>query len=161
MEDGKHHAVLSGVHELVGMPTRRQRTGLGFAVADHSDHQQIGIVERGAVGVRQGVAEFAALVDRAGCLRGDMRGNATGEGELSEQPPHAFGVLGDVGVGLGVGPVEVGVGDQARTAVAGAGDVDGRLCTFDDRPVEVGVEEVQSWRGAPVAEQSRFDVFAR
>ena len=135
--------------------------GLGLAVADDRRDEQVGVVERGAVGVRERVAEFAALVDRARCLRGDVRRDAAGEGELPEQPAHTLGVRRDVGVDLRVGAVEVGVGDQAGTAVAGAGDVDGRLLALLDRPVEVRVEEVQAGRRAPVTEQAGFDVVAR
>ncbi len=156
----QHHAVLGRMHELVGVPAGRQRSGLGFAVTDDGDHEQVGVVEGRPVGVRQRVAQFATLVDGAGCLRGDVRRDTAGEGELAEQPAQALGVRSDVGVGLGVGAVEVGVGDQAGTAVAGSGDVDRRLFALCDRPVEVGVEEVQPGSGAPVAEQPGFDVVA-
>ena len=46
-----------------------------------------------------------------------------------------------------------------RTAVAGAGDVDGVEIVLLDRAVEVDVEEVQPRRGAPVAQEPRLDVF--
>ena len=161
MQDRQHHAVLGGVGELVGMPARGQRPGLGLAVADDRCDEQVRVVERGAVGVRERVAELAALVDRARRLRSDVRRDAAGEGELPEQPPHALDVLGDVGVDLRIRAVEVGVGDQAGTAVAGAGDVDRRLLALLDRPVEMRVEEVEAGRGAPVAEQSGLDVVAR
>ena len=46
-------------------------------------------------------------------------------------------------------------------AVAGAGDVDGRLRALGDDAVEVGVEEVEPGRGTPVPEQAMLDVVAR
>ena len=61
-----------GVQELVRVPARRERSGLGLAVADHAGDEQVGVVERRAVRVRERVAELAALVDRAGRLRRDV-----------------------------------------------------------------------------------------
>ena len=108
------------------MPAGGQRPGLGLAVADDAADEQIGVVEGGAVGVHERVAELAALVDRAGRLRGDVAGDAAGEGELAEQPPQALLVAADVRVDLAVGALEVGVGDEPGAAVAGAGHVDRR-----------------------------------
>ena len=107
------------------MPAGGQRPRLGLAVADHAADEQVGVVERRAVGVHERVAELAALVDRAGCLGRDVAGNAAGKGELAEQPAQALLVVADVRVDLGVGALEVGVGDDSRAAVAGPGDVDG------------------------------------
>ena len=89
VQDRQDRAVVDRVEELVGVPGRGQRPGLRLAVADHAGDQQIRVVEGGAVGVGEGVAELAALVDRARCLRRDMAGHAAGEGELPEQPGHA------------------------------------------------------------------------
>ena len=160
VQDRQHHAVLGGVAEFVGVPSGGQRTGFGFAVADHGRHQQVGVVERGPVGMRQRVAELTPLVDRAGSLGCHVRGNTAGERELPEQPAHPLGVGGDVGVDLAVGAVQVCVGHQAGAAVSRTGEVDRGLLAFLDHPVEVGVEEVQPRRGAPVTEQARFDVLA-
>ena len=143
------------------MPARRQRPGLRLAVADHAGDDQVRVVERGAVGVRERVAQLAALVDRAGRLRRDVAGNAAGERELGEQPLHPLLVLGDVRVDLAVGALEVGVGDQAGPAVPRAGDVDHVQVVLLDHPVQVDVDEVQAGRGAPVAEQPRLDVLLR
>ncbi len=45
------------------MPARGERPRLRFAVADDRGDDQIRIVKGGAVGVRERVAELAALVD--------------------------------------------------------------------------------------------------
>jgi hypothetical protein len=45
------------------VPGGRQRSGLGLAVADYAGNDQPRIIERGAIGVGQRIAEFAALVD--------------------------------------------------------------------------------------------------
>ena len=70
------------------MPAGGQRAGLRLAVADHAADQQVGVVERRAVGVQQAVAQLAALVDRARGLGRDVAGDPAREGELPKQPLH-------------------------------------------------------------------------
>jgi len=45
------------------MPARGERTGLGFAVADNAGDDEARIVEGRPIGVREGIAELAALVN--------------------------------------------------------------------------------------------------
>ena len=63
VQDGQHGAVAGGVQELVSVPAGSQWTGFGFAVADYRCHDEIGVIERRAVGVRESVAEFSAFVN--------------------------------------------------------------------------------------------------
>jgi hypothetical protein len=63
VQDRQHRAVRRRVQELVAVPGGRQRSGLGLAVADYAGNDQPRIIERGAIGVGQRIAEFAALVD--------------------------------------------------------------------------------------------------
>jgi hypothetical protein len=158
VQHGQHRAVAHGVEELVRVPTRGQRAGFGLAVADRAADEQVGVVERGAVGVNERVAQLAALVDRAGRLGRDVAGDAAGEGELAKQPSHSLLVVADMRVDLGVGALQVDVGDDARAAVAGARDVDGVQVARADDAVHVRVEEVQAGGGSPVAEQPRLGV---
>ena len=158
MQDRQHRAVGAGVQELVAVPAGRERAGLGLAVADHAGDHQAGVVEGRAERVREGVAELAALVDRAGCLGGDVARDPAGERELAEERLEACLVARDVRIDLGVGALEVGVCDQSRPAVPRPRDVDDVDLALDDRPVQVGVDEVQTRRGAEVAEQARLDV---
>ena len=158
VQDRQHRPVPDRVQELVGVPAARQRPGLRFAVADHAGHDQVGVVERRAVGVHQRVAQLAALVDRPGCLRRHVRGDPAGERELPEQPAHARGVRRDARVQLGVRALEVGVGHHAGPAVARPAHVDDVQVPVPDHPVEVHVDQVQPRRGAPVPEQPRLDV---
>src|SRR5579872_7540033 len=72
MEDRDHGAIARGVEKLVGMPARRERASLRFAVANHAECEQIGIVERGAIGVQQRVTQLAAFVNRARRLGSNM-----------------------------------------------------------------------------------------
>src|SRR6266542_914379 len=87
-----------------------------------------------------------------------VAGYPAGEGELGEQPLHAGPVPADVRVHLAVGPLQPDVGHQSRPAVAGPGHVDHLLGARPDDPVQVGVQDVQPGRGAPVPEQARLDV---
>ena len=167
VEDRQHGAVAGGVQELVAMPAGGERAGLGLAVADDAGDDQVGVVEGGPVGVAQGVAELAALVDAAGRLRGDVRRDAAREAELLEQPLHALRILADVRVDLAVGALEPGVGHprarrghQPGTAVAGPGDEDHVEVALADGAVEVDPDEVEAGGRAPVAEEARLDVAA-
>ncbi len=161
VQDRQHRAVACGVEELVGVPARRQRPGLGLAVADDAGDQQVGVVEGGAERVRQAVAELAALVDRAGRLGRHMARDAAGKRELLEEPLHPGLVLRDVRVDLAVRALEPGVGNQRRPPMPGAGDIDHVEVVLLDDAVQVHVDEVQPRRRAPVAEQSRLDVLKR
>jgi hypothetical protein len=158
VQDRQHRAVAHRVQELVGMPAGGQRARLRFPVADHAADQQVGTVEGGAVGVHQRVAEFAALIDGARRLGRDVAGDAAREGELAEEPPQPLLVPADVRVDLGVGALQVDVGDQPRAAVARPGDVDSVEVLAADDPVHMHVDEVEPGCGAPVAEQARLDV---
>src|SRR5262249_48359390 len=90
MQDRQNRPVGDRVQELVGMPAPRQRPSLRFAVADHTRNNQIRIVESGSVGMRERVAKFTALVNRAGRLRRHMARDAARKRELGEQAFHAF-----------------------------------------------------------------------
>ena len=151
MEDRQHAAVAGRVEELVALPAGGERAGLGLAVADDAGDDQVRVVERGAVGVAQGVPKLAALVNAARRLGGDMAGDAAREAELLEQLPHPLRVLADLRVDLAVGPFEVGVGHQRRAAVPRADDVDHVQVIALDDPVQVDAEHVQARRRAPVA----------
>ncbi len=140
------------------MPGRGQRPGLGLAVADDARDDQFRIVEGGAERMAERVAELAAFVQRTGTLRRGMAGNAARERELAEQRAHAVLVLGDLGIGLRPGPLQPGVGDHGRPAMAGAADVDHVHVLAADDAVEVGVDEVLARRRSPVAEDHALDV---
>jgi hypothetical protein len=128
-------------------------------MGDHAGHHQVRVVEGGAVGVHERVAELAALVDRTRRLGSHMAGDPAGKGELPEQLSHPVDTFGDAGVDLGVGALEVGVGHESGSTVTGAGDVDDVGVPFPDDAVQMGVDEVEPRGGAPVAEQPGLDVF--
>jgi hypothetical protein len=45
------------------MPTRGERAGLGFAIAHDTGHNQVRIVECGAIGMSERVTQLPALMD--------------------------------------------------------------------------------------------------
>ena len=87
VQDRQHGAVARRVEEADPLPRALQRPGLGLAVADHAGDQQVGVVEGGAEGVHERVAELTALVDRARGRDADVAGDAAGRRELADQPP--------------------------------------------------------------------------
>jgi hypothetical protein len=113
MQDRQHSAVGDRSEELVGLPSGRERPGLGLAVADDAGDDQAGIVESRAEGVAERIAEFAALVDRAGRRGRDMARDASRERRLLEQPFQSDFVLADVGIDLAVAAFEIGVATKA------------------------------------------------
>ena len=48
---------------------------------------------------------------------------------------------------------------QPRTAMTGADDINHVQIVFFDQPVQVHINEVEPGGGAPMPEQTRFDVF--
>src|SRR5439155_12224597 len=102
--------------------------------------------------------ELAALVDRSRRLRRGVAGDASRKRELAEQPTQPLLVAADVRVDLAVGALEVQIRHDTRATVAGSRDVDAVQVPRTDHPVEVGIDEVEPRRRAPVSEQPRLGV---
>ena len=158
VQDREHGTIAGGIEELVRVPARGERPGLGLAVTDDAARQQVGVVEDRAVRVDECVPEFAALVDRAGRLRRDVARYPAGERELPEEPAQPLRVPGHLWIDLAVGPFEIGVRDQAGATVTGPGDVQRVQAVRPDQTVHVRVDEVEPGGGPPVPEQPRLDV---
>ena len=158
VEDVEDRAVVDRVQELVGMPGGGQRPGLGLAVADDARNDQVRVVERGPVGVRDRIAELSTLVDRPGRLRCRVAGNSIRKRELLEQLLHPLGVLGDVRIELAVGPLEVGMSNQTGPAVTGPCDQHHVQRLFFDDAVQMHVDEVEAGCRSPMPKQARLDV---
>ena len=158
VQNRQHRAVRDGVDELVAVPRGGERAGLGLAVADDAGGDQVGVIHHGTEGVRERVAQLAALMDRARRLGRDMARDAAGERKLFEQALHAGRVARDVRVHVGVRAVEIVLRDHGVAAVAGAGEVDHVEVIFVDDAVEVRVDEVLAGHSAPVADDLLFDV---
>ena len=147
-----------GLRNLLACQEVAKGAGLGFAVLDAAGDEEVGVVEGSSIGVGEGVAELAAFVDGAGSLGGAVAADASGEGELLEELEEAGFVLRLVGVDLGVGAFEVGVGEGGGCSVAGAGDVDGVEVVLFDEAVHVDPDEGLAGIGAPMAEEAALDV---
>ena len=124
VKDRQNDAVGQRIQKFVRVPTRRQRSCLRLAIPDDASDDQVGVVESGAVGVREGIAEFASLVHRARRLRRHVAGNSTGKRELRKEALHARFVLRDVRIDFAIGSFEIGVRDKTGSTVPRARDVD-------------------------------------
>ncbi len=158
VKDRQYGAIVRRIQEFVGMPGSGKGTGFGLAVADHAGADQIGIVECGAVGMHQRVAELAAFVNRARGFRCSVARNSAWKRELAKQFVHAVGIAADIGIDFAVSALEIGIGDHTRSAVARAADVNDIEVARADGAIEMGVDEIQSRRGPPMSEQPRLDV---
>ena len=154
VEDRQHRPVPHRIDELVGMPRRGERPGLCLAVADDACDDEVGIVERGSIGVREAVAELAAFVDRARRLRRDVRADVTREGELLEEALHALLVFALVRIDLRISTFQVRGTEHARRAVTRAGHENHVEVVSLDHPIEMRPHERQRRARAPVAEQT-------
>src|SRR5271170_4126730 len=85
VQDRQHGSVADWVEQLVGLPRGCQWTCLRLTVAYDAGHDQAGIVERGAEGMTQRVAQFATFMNRSGGRRRNLAGNSSGKRELLEE----------------------------------------------------------------------------
>src|ERR1700693_2885093 len=161
MQDGEHRAITRRIQKLIGMPTGGQRAGFCFAITHHAADQQIWIVECGAVGVRNGVAELAAFVDRTGSFGSNMAGNSARERKLLEQPSESVFRLRNAGIKLAVGAFQISVGDQAGTSMTGSRNIYDVESVLLDEPIQMHVDKIQSGGSAPVTQKARLNVFER
>src|SRR6185437_7293818 len=104
------------------------------------------------------ITELAAFIDRARYVRGAVARDATRERELLEQPLHACGIAWHRRVELAIAALQPGVGHQRRTTVPGADDRNHVQVASQNHPVQVRVDEIQSRRRTPMAEQAWFDM---
>ena len=158
MQNRKHRTVANGIEKLVRMPARGKRSRLRFAITDDGGHNEVGIVEGRAEGMRKRVTKLATFVYGAGRLRRHMARNPARKRELGEEPLHALHILRDSWIDFAVCAFEIGVGDQPRSPMSGTGDVDHIKIEFLDQPIEMRVNEVEARRRAPMPEKARLDV---
>ena len=153
MQDRQHRAIGGRIEEHVRMPGGGQRTGLGFTVADHACGNQVRVVEHGAEGVAQRVAQLASLVDASRRFRCHVAGDAAGKRELPEEGGEPGSILRDRGIDLAVGPFQIHIGHDRRPAMPRTRQIDHVEVQRRDHPIEVRVDEVLARRRAPVSKQ--------
>src|SRR5579884_4272650 len=78
--------------------------------------------------------------------------------KLLEQPLHSRLVLGDGRINLAVSPFQIRVRHHSWAAVSRAADVNDVQIVFLDDAIQVNVNEIESRRRPPMAEQTRLDV---
>ena len=158
VQDRQDGTVAARVDEPVRVPAGGQRAGLGLPVADHARHDQVRVVERRAVRVRQRVAKLAALVNRSRRLRRDVARHPAGEGELAEQLPHPGRVALHAGIDVGIAALQPGVSQRRRAAMPRPDHDHHRHAVDLDRTAQVRPDEIQARRRTPVAQQPRLDL---
>ena len=82
------------------MPASGQGAGLRLPIADTGNGDQIRVVEDCTTGMGEDVAQFATFMDGPRRLGGAVAADVAGEGELLEEAPEPFAVLGFVRIDL-------------------------------------------------------------
>ena len=161
VQDGQDCAIELGIQEFVGMPTGGARAGFSLAVADNATDEKIRIVECSAICM-------TALNSRVHRLRGwSLAYLARHDWEYrratktEETAAACLNVLRDLWIELRVGTFQISVGDNAWTAMSGAGDVDRIEIARFDHAIHMRVNKVQARRGAKMSEKARLDILQR
>ena len=89
------------------MPRRGERPGLRLAVTHDAGDNEIGVVQRHAVGMRETVAKLATFMDGAWRFRSNVAADMARERELLEELLHAFRIFALVWIDLGVSALEI------------------------------------------------------
>src|SRR5579862_2776678 len=105
-------SIANRIQKLIRMPGGRERTSFRLPVAYRDCDDEIRIVERCPVRVRDGVAQFAAFVNRTGRLRSAVRSYPSGKRELPEEFEHASFIAALVWINLRVMALEIAVGQR-------------------------------------------------
>ena len=140
------------------MPGRGERPGLRFAVTHHYRDEQIRIVEGGAEGMGDAVAQLTAFVDGARRLGRAVAADAAREREFLEELAHPLLVLALVRIDLRVGALEIDRRQHPRRAMAGPGEEDGVEAVLVDQSIEMNVDEAQARARPPVTQEALLDV---
>src|ERR1700683_2218876 len=101
------------------MPRGRERSGLCFAIPDDDADNQVGVVERGAKGVRDAIAQFAALVNGARNFGRAMAPQLSWKRKGAEELEQTRFVVALRRVDLGICPFQIAIRDHCRSAVSG------------------------------------------
>ena len=105
------------------MPGGGERTGFRLAVSDHTRDDQIRVVECGTVGVRKGIAELTALVNRPGRFRRRVTGNSAWKRELPKQLAQSLRILLYRWIDFAIGSFQISIRHHPGTAVTGSADI--------------------------------------
>src|SRR5262245_36395804 len=87
-----------------------------------------------------------------------MAGDTAGERELLEKALHPRNVFRDIGVVLGVRPLQVDVDDERRAPMTRTRDINHIQIMLFDNSVKMDVDEILAGGSPPVAKQAGLDV---
>src|SRR5215831_8497072 len=158
MKNREHRAVANGVQELADVPGGRQRTSFRLPISDYRRHDQAGIVEGSAAGMREDIPELASLMDRARRFRSTVTADAARKRELLEELLQPGRILALLGVNLGVGTLQVHRAQDTWSTVPRTSQEDHVQVVFFDQSVQVNVNKCQARARPPVSEKPIFDV---
>src|ERR1700689_3520790 len=106
------------------MPRGRERPSLRLAVSHHDSDNEIRVIERRAVAVRNRIAELTAFMNRAGRFRRAVRTDSTRKRKLPEKLEKPSFVAALIRIDLRVVAFEIAVSKRGRRAMTGPGDGD-------------------------------------
>src|SRR5579864_6529154 len=99
----------------------------------------------------QRIAELPTFMNGTRAFGRGVTGDAAGERKLQEQLAKPRLVPTDVRIDFAVSTFEIGVADDRRTTVTRPRYIDHVEVVFSDHPVQMHIDEVLTWRGAPVS----------
>src|SRR5262249_7870518 len=157
----KHRAVRNWIEKFIAMPTGGEWTGFRLAVADHYEGEQVRMVVRRTVSVRDAVSQFTTFVDASGCFRSGVAANPARKGELFKEALHSREVFTLLWINLRISSLQVRLRQDSWCTMSRPRDKNCVQVILVDQPVEVNVSEGLPRIRAPVAQQSRLSVCRR
>ena len=124
MQNGQNRPITHRVQKINALPGAFKRSGLGFSIPNDSRDDQIGVVESGAKGVGKDIAQLASFVNGAWGGHTDVAGDPSRGRKLAKQATYTLSILGDLRIGLRVGPFKVHIGEDRRSTMTWSCQVD-------------------------------------
>ena len=128
-----------------------------FAVADYRGHDEIRVIERRAVGVRESVAEFSAFMNRSWRLGCAVASDAAGERELLKELLQAIHIETLLRINLRVRAFQICGTENAARSMSGSREKNHIEIVFLDHAVQMDIGEGEAGTGSPMAEQPVLD----
>src|SRR6266566_5455109 len=144
MQNGQDGPITHRVQEVDALPGAFKWSRLGFPISNHSRDDHIGIVESGAKGVGQDIAQLASFVNGARRGHADVAGDPSRGRELAKQATYPLFVLGDFRIDLRVGPFQVYIGEDRRSTVSWPCQVDHIDILILDESIQMDVNEAET-----------------
>src|SRR3984957_14643463 len=131
------------------MPGGCKRTGLRLAIAHGDGDNEIGIIERRSISMRDGVAKLAAFVNRTRRFWGAVRTDSSGKRELPEKLKQACFDRTLDGKDFREVGFEIAIGKCGGRSMTGAGDVYNIQVVVSDEPLQTNPNQRLAGIGSP------------